>query len=210
MGDTFETIAVQRRAVADLLASLDETQWALPSLCAGWTIREVAAHLSMPFDLNTRAVVWRLVKARGNFDKVSDDYARTRASTPTAELVETLRANAEHRFTPPGLGPEAPLTDIVIHGLDVGVPLAKTVPLPAATANAVLDFLMSSKATRGFLPKDRVPGLRYESRDTAWAAGSGPTVAGPAASLLLALTGRRAGLEHLSGDGAADLERRLA
>jgi uncharacterized protein (TIGR03083 family) len=210
MTETFEMIAVQRRAVADVLASLDDEQWATGSLCAGWTIREVAAHLGMPFEVSTRALLWRLIKAKGNFNKVTDDYARAGATGPTARLVAALRDNAEHRFTPPGLGPEAPLTDIVVHGLDIGVPLAHTPPLPSDTANTVLGFLMTPRATRGFLPKDRVPGLHYESTDTGWSAGSGPTVAGPAASLLLTLTGRHAGLQDLSGDGANELARRLA
>ena len=209
MDDAFAMIAVQRRAVADVLSSLSDEQWATPSLCSGWTIRQVAAHMTMPFKVTMPSLLWRMVKVKGDFNRLSDEFAKAEASSPVASLVATLRANAEHRFTPPGFGPEAPLTDIVVHGLDIGVPLANTPPLPAEHANAALEFLMSPKATRGFLPKGRVPGLRFESTDSGWSAGSGPTVTGSAASLLLAMTGRRAGLEGLSGDGAGELGRRL-
>ena len=209
MDDAFAMIAVQRRAVADVLSSLSDEQWATPSLCSGWTIRQVAAHLTMPFKVTMPSLLWRMVKVKGDFNRLSDEFAKAEASSPVASLVATLRANAEHRFTPPGFGPEAPLTDIVVHGLDIGVPLANTPPLPAEHANAALEFLMSPKATRGFLPKGRVAGLRFESTDSGWSAGSGPTVTGSAASLLLAMTGRRAGLEGLSGDGAGELGRRL-
>ena len=209
VADTYAMIAVQRRVVADLLSSLADEQWATASLCEGWTVREVAAHLVMPFDMSVATLMWRLVKSRGNFNRVSDDFAKAKASAPTASLVAAIRSNAENRFTPPGLGPEAPLTDIVVHGLDIGVPLVRTAPVPAETSNAVLGFLMTSKATRGFVPDGRVSRLRFESTDTGWSSGSGPIVSGPACSLVLALTGRRLGLDGLAGDGVGELDRRL-
>lgn len=43
---TLELITAERRRVADLLAGLDDEQWAAPSLCDGWTVREVGAHLT--------------------------------------------------------------------------------------------------------------------------------------------------------------------
>jgi uncharacterized protein (TIGR03083 family) len=36
----------QRLRTADLLEGLSEEQWRHPSLCDGWTVRDVAAHLS--------------------------------------------------------------------------------------------------------------------------------------------------------------------
>ncbi|MDH4076555.1 MAG: maleylpyruvate isomerase family mycothiol-dependent enzyme [Acidimicrobiia bacterium] len=211
MTDLFPLISRQRRAVADVLETLDEPEWATPSLCAQWTVKEVAVHLIMPFQVKLPSMVLRMVKARGDFNRVADEFARATAPTMATEaVVAALRANAEHRFTPPGNGPEAPLTDIVVHGLDLGVPLGKLPELPEGTVNAVLAFLMTTKATRGFLPKDRVPGLHFATTDTGWAGGgAGPEVAGPAASLVLAITGRRAGLEGLTGDGVAELGRRI-
>lgn len=52
-------------------------------------------------------------------------------------------------------------------------------------------------------------GLRYVSDDTGWTAGDGPLVAGLAASLVLAITGRPAGLDGLRGDGLEVLRQRL-
>ena len=43
----WQTIDAQRRNVADLLEDLSENQWRWPSLCAGWTVRDVAAHLTL-------------------------------------------------------------------------------------------------------------------------------------------------------------------
>jgi uncharacterized protein (TIGR03083 family) len=210
VSDTFAMIATQRRALVDVLDGLQPAEWSTPSLCGGWTVREVAGHLTMPFELGKAAFVLRMVRARGDYDKVADDFARQAARAPTASLVATLRANVDNRFTPPGFGPEAPLTDIVVHGLDIGVPIGRSPVVPGETATAILGFLVSPKATRGFVPKGLTAGLRFSGSDVDWAAGSGPSVSGPVASLVLTMTGRRAGLDGLGGDGLDELRRRLA
>jgi uncharacterized protein (TIGR03083 family) len=45
--DVWTAIDDQRRALVGLLESLDEQDWRRPSLCAGRTVRQVAAHLAM-------------------------------------------------------------------------------------------------------------------------------------------------------------------
>ncbi len=42
--------AVERDRLVDVLVDLDEAGWATPSLCLGWTVREVAVHLLMPYE----------------------------------------------------------------------------------------------------------------------------------------------------------------
>ena len=210
MSDVFGLIAAERRTTADFLDGLDEAQWETPSLCTAWTVREVAAHLVMPFQMSKLTLLGKMVTYRGNFDRLSEDFARTTARQPTGWLASTLRDNAGHRFTPPTLGPEAPLTDVVVHTLDMRVPVgAGSDGMQPAAFDTVLAFLMTPKATRGFVPKGRTAGLSFTSADTGWAAGDGPAVRGPAASLALAITGRRVGLEALEGDGVAELRRRL-
>lgn len=44
--DVFAAAAVRRRAAADLLEGLSEGQLATPSVCAGWDVRTVGAHLA--------------------------------------------------------------------------------------------------------------------------------------------------------------------
>jgi len=212
MTDLFALIAVERRSAADFLDELSDEQCSTASLCTGWQVRHVAAHLTMPLVLSTPKLIGGMLKNRGDFNRFADQYAKkTAAATPVAELAATVRANAEHRFTPPGMGAHAPLTDIVVHTLDMRVPLGVPGSGPGAEAvNEVLGFLMTSKATKGFLPKDRLPGLSFESTDTGWSGGSGSVVRGPASALALAITGRAAGLDSLEGDGVAELRKRLA
>lgn len=209
MADTFTLIAGQRRAIADLLESLDTAQWNAPSLCEGWTVREVAAHLAMPFNVNMAGFMWRMLKAGGDFDKVSDDYARRASAQTPSQLVAAIRDHADHRFTPPGAGPEAPLTDALIHGLDIGVPVDRRVPVADEVLTVVLPFLFTKPARRAFVPEARVAGLRFVATDVDFATGDGPIVEGPGQSLALALAGRPALVGDLSGDGVATLTRRI-
>jgi len=46
----------QRGRVADLLESLTDEQWQHPSLCEGWTVRDVGAHLTLQQMTLARAV----------------------------------------------------------------------------------------------------------------------------------------------------------
>jgi uncharacterized protein (TIGR03083 family) len=208
--DPFPLIAAERRTTADWLETIDESQWAAQSLCAKWTVREVAAHLVMPFRISMPRLLLKMAAYRGNFDRLSEDFARDAGTDPTETLTTELRANAEHRFSPPGLGPLGPLSDVMIHSLDMRVPLdAGWEGMSPEGFDTVLAFLMTPKATRGFLPKDRVAGLRFEASDTGWTHGQGPTVRGPAASLAMAVTGRRAGLDGLEGDGVPELRGRI-
>ena len=211
MAETFDLIAAERRRTADFLDTLEEDQGATPSLCSKWTVREVAAHLVMPFRMSTPQLLLRMVRHGGNFDRLSEDFARRAGSEPLGTLAADLRANATHRFTPPTLGPEAPLTDVVVHTLDMRVPLgAGAGDIAPEALDTVLGFLLTPKATRGFLPRGRTAGLSFRSTDTSWSAGAGPEVRGPAAELALALTGRTAGLDGLEGEGVPELARRLA
>ena len=46
MSDIWTTIAAERGALTDDLANLTPAQWDTPSLCSGWTVRDIVAHLS--------------------------------------------------------------------------------------------------------------------------------------------------------------------
>lgn len=208
--DTWDLIADERRALAELLDGLDANGWTTPSLCAGWTVREVAAHLTVPFRSSTPALMVEVARSRFSFSRAMDRLAKAGAELPTATLVAALRDNATTRFTPPGLGPEAPLTDIVVHGLDIRRPLGIDRVIPAESIRRVLAFLTSRAATRGFLPRGRLRGLRLEAADLDEGWGDGVVIRGSAEDLALAAMGRVLGLEACAGDGVAVLSSRLA
>ena len=81
-----------------------------------------------------------------------------------AACVAGLRDNATSRFTPPGSGPEAPLTDVIVHGADMLVPSGRSVAVDPVALATSLEFLAGGRA-KGFVPKGRVDGLAFEASD---------------------------------------------
>jgi hypothetical protein len=195
--DVWEEIAATRRETADYLATLDDDAWNTPSLCKGWKVKDVAAHMVMPLTVSTPKLLLKMAGTGFDFDKANDKMSREiAANTPSADIVATLRGT-----------PEMPLADAVIHSLDIRRPLNAPPLLPGNRAEAVLNFLMRGK--RGFVEKKRLEGLRFEATDIDWNSGTdGKLVRGPAASLILVLSGRNDALDDLKGDGVEMLRAR--
>ena len=206
--DLFALIAAERRRLSDELALLDPDDWSDPSLCDGWTIHVVAAHLNAPWSVSVASMLVAIARAR-SLDRGFDRVARGLADRldPVA-CVSGLRDHADSRFTPPGAGPEAPLTDLVVHGIDMLRPVGRTVDVTPDAAEVSLRWLTAGRA-KGFVPRGRLDGLRVEATDIDVTAGPGPSVLrGPATSLCAALCGRAAVLDDLGGDGVAVLASR--
>jgi uncharacterized protein (TIGR03083 family) len=197
--DLLPAIAEERLRLADILGRLTPEQWTHESLCQGWTNRHVAAHVSMGFNLSIPKVGLAMLKARGDFHKVTNTYAHREAVKPTSELVDCIRRNANHKFKPPGNGYDAPLTDVMIHILDICRPLGVDPGANPTHWPTVLDFLVTKKATKFF--KTDLDGLRFDATDIDWSAGTGPAVSGPAADIALVLAKRRIDTSRLTGDG---------
>jgi uncharacterized protein (TIGR03083 family) len=204
-----EMIGDERRTLADVLVALTPKQLATPSLCGAWTVHDVAAHLLMPLVTGLPTVMLAMVISAGNFDKANRVLTARIASRSIAEIAQGLRDRAENPFSPPGMGLEAPLTDLLVHGQDIRRPLGLRRDIPADRAEVSLTFL-SGKSPRGFVTKDRLAGLALSATDLPFSSGSGAPVTGPAEALLLALTGRPDALADLSGDGVALLRARIS
>lgn len=123
MTDLFSDIATQRRQIADTLEQFTPDQWSTPSLCQGWTIQEVADHLTAGWNIGVSRFALRMIRAGGRFARANQRFGHRLGARPPEEIIADLRANANHRFTPPGSGPEAPLTDCIIHAQDMLVPI---------------------------------------------------------------------------------------
>lgn len=205
--ETFALVAAERRELADLLDGLDEAQWDSASLCEGWRIREVVAHLLMEVTIGAPRLLLGLATHRFDFDRFAFEWAVAEAGRDTT-LAQRLRANADNRSTPPGAGPEGPLTHLVTHGQDIRRPLGLVRPIPAAQANLTLDQLVSPRARR--LHQGRLDGLAFTSTDTGWTSGTGASVEGSAAALITTVAGRPAALDELAGEGVPILRARFA
>ena len=138
-----DVIAAERRALADVLGGLSTAQWHAPSLCAGWTVAHVAAHLTMPFRISADEFASGLQQAGGQFTEFSDAVADRDSRLPQADLVAVLRDNAENPWSPPGGGLAGALSHDVIHGLDITWPLGIDRQAADPAMITVLDLTVS-------------------------------------------------------------------
>jgi uncharacterized protein (TIGR03083 family) len=141
----FALTAVERRRAADMFAGLSDEQWAAASLCAEWTVRDVAGHLIGPFCVSVpRFMLGSLVS--GGPSRYSVKRSRQLGRRPAGEIVAILREHAGQRFVPPGTGPLAPLTDLAVHTRDVARPLGLDTTASPAAWRGALGFLTSPRA----------------------------------------------------------------
>ena len=198
MDDIRDMITAERTELAKMLAGLPAPRWNEPTLCAGWRVREVVAHITMPFRYSRSRFVLELAKSRGKFNEMADRCARRDAAVMSpGELAEALRSNANHPWQPPGGGYEGALTHDVIHGLDITEAVGLGRLVPEDRLGVVLPNLVTPKAL-GFFGVD-LSGVELRAADTGWTFGSGRPVTGTAQDLALFLCGRKLPPGRLEG-----------
>ncbi|CAM5500218.1 hypothetical protein SSPIM334S_07758 [Streptomyces spiroverticillatus] len=190
-------VAAERRELADLLVRLPEERWDEPTLCTGWRVREVAAHMSFGFRYPMRKVVGELVRARGSMDRMTDRVARREAAEMSRqEMASALRENADHPWTPPVGGFAAALGHDVVHGLDITIPLGLDRQVPEDRLRIVLGTA-SPMGARFFGAK--LGGVRLRADDLEWSYGTGSEVTGRPQDLVAVLFGRKVPAGRLRG-----------
>jgi uncharacterized protein (TIGR03083 family) len=205
----WQAIRTQRLAVADLLESLDDGEWAHPSLCEGWTVQDVAAHLTLQ-QLGLLDGLGMFARSPGGMNRVIREAARRQAAeTSRSDIVARIRASADSRRHNVGVTYRETLIDALVHSQDIARPLGRRLPIPPEGAALGADRVWR----RGwpFYPRRRLAGLRLVATDADWAVGGGPEIRGTMGDLLLVLTGRgAAALEDLDGDAVRELRNRLS
>jgi uncharacterized protein (TIGR03083 family) len=197
-----DMIAAQRGELAAVLGELPAGRWDAATLCAGWRVREVVAHITMPFRYSAPRFMAELARSRGRFSQMADRVARRdAASLSAAELAEAVRSNTGHPWKPPGGGFEGALAHDVIHGLDITVPLGLAFVVPEDRLRLVLPASLAERSVRYF--GTELSGIELRATDLDWSLGSGAPLTGAAQDLLLALCGRKLPPGHLQGAQAA-------
>jgi uncharacterized protein (TIGR03083 family) len=195
--ESWQVIAEQRRQLAELLGGLTAAEWEAPSLCAGWRVRDVAAHVALaPQPPGLWAMTADAVRAGGRFHRLNHDVSVRHAQRPVADLVDELRRYADSRRLPFVTNYRNILFDTLVHTQDIALPLGRQVRMPpvAAAAAATRVWRMGWP----FWARRRLRGVRLVATDVDWSAGAGPELAGPIDALLLLLTGRDAALPRLT------------
>jgi uncharacterized protein (TIGR03083 family) len=201
-----DMIAAQRAELAEALTGLPSPGWDAPTLCAGWRVREVVAHITMPFRLGRGRFALELARSRGRFNEMADRVARQDgAAMSPAELTGAIRSNTGHPWRPPGGGYAGALAHDLIHGLDITVPLGLDRPVPEERLRLVLPGSLADRSVK-FFGTD-LDGIELRAQDIDWSLGSGAPLEGAASDLLLVLCGRTLPPGRLSGEPSAQFTR---
>jgi uncharacterized protein (TIGR03083 family) len=203
--DIWPTIHAERQALADDLAELSEEQWHTRSLCTEWDVHDVLAHLLSAAKMTPPKFVARFTAAGFDFDRfAARQVAAEGAGGPTVTLA-AFRAAIPRESAPPG-PKDTWLGEAFVHGEDIRRPLGISHSYPLPEVTRVISLYARSNTIIG--GKRRVAGVTLTATDTDFSLGSGPIVAGPAVSLMLAATGRKSALDELTGPGVEILRGR--
>lgn len=194
----------ERADLADFLATLTPQQWEAPSLCSGWTVKDVVAHVISYEELGVLGLLKRFAKGRlVRANQVGvDDFA---GLTPE-QLLDFLRAHLQPRGLTAGFAGMIALVDGTIHHQDIRRALGRPRDVPVDRLERVLGLVPGNPRLGA---GRRIRGLRLRATDIEWEHGHGPEVTGPGEALLMAMSGRAAALADLAGPGQDTLAARL-
>jgi uncharacterized protein (TIGR03083 family) len=202
----WQAIDAHRLKLTDLLRQITDDEWRRPSLCDGWTVRDVTAHLTLQ-RIGVATGVVEMFRARGNVNRLIHDAACRRSSRPVDEMIAQICGMVGTRHHPPGVTYLEALIDNLVHSQDIMVPLGRRLDLaPEAAATAASRVWASGWP---FHAKRKMAGFRLSATDVEWSVGDGPQVRAPIEAILLVLTGRLVALPRLDGEGADGLTARL-
>ncbi|OBH19974.1 maleylpyruvate isomerase family mycothiol-dependent enzyme [Mycobacterium sp. E3247] len=203
--DLMSMARAERADLADFLATLTPQQWDAPSLCAGWTVKDVVAHMISYEELGTLGLLERFAKGRiVRANQVGvDEFAHLSAQ----QLLDYLCTHLQPRGLTAGFGGMIALVDGTIHHQDIRRALGRPRAVPADRLERVLALVPGNPRLGA---GRRIRGLRLRATDVDWEHGRGSEVTGPGEALLMAMTGRTAALADLAGSGLQTLAARLA
>ena len=203
--DLWPAVHAERAALAEDLAGLDEDRWAEQSLCGRWSVEEVVAHLTAAASLGRFRWLRSMLGARFDADLHNQRRLEERRGATPAETLQRFRAVAGTR-TAPSRDTAAWLGEVVVHGQDIRRPLGLPRTPPVGTVTEVARFF----ASRDFAVPSRsaAQGLRLVATDGPFETGSGPEVRGTTLALTLAMAGRAAYCDDLTGEGVTVLRSR--
>lgn len=207
----------QRARTADVLDALTPTQWDHPSLCEGWSVRHVAAHLTLQQQSLRDVTAFvahhpRMLRSVTLNASIHASAVIQAGLLTPAETTARIRSGIGSRRHNSFVTPLETLTDILVHSQDISLPLGLHLEMHPGPSALAATRRWDTRRTWLATVNRRLPldGYRLVATDTDWVRGDGPEVAGPVGALLLLVTGRVAALDQLTGTGADSLRSVLA
>jgi uncharacterized protein (TIGR03083 family) len=192
----------ERRDLRNFLEGLTPQQWRQDSLCGGWSVRDLVAHLVGWDDLllyrSRREHLHALLRFGALYTISFANMARLnrRIQLRTSGLAPEqllLRFGAddspELKWLFDGTNPGAHLAEYVIHDQDIRQPLGMPREVPPDHVVAALKGVTNLPGVRWSAWR-QLRRRRWEATDVVWRAGRGSVVSAPAEAILIALAGR--------------------
>jgi uncharacterized protein (TIGR03083 family) len=196
----------ERTDLLEFVSGLTPQQWDAPTLCAGWRVRDVVAHMISYEGLPGRELVRRFAKGRFRLAGVNAVGVGEMRDARPDELLALLEQRLEPNGLTTGFGGRVALLDALIHQQDIRRPLGIPRTIPVERLVPALSFARFAPPIGAFW---RARGLRLVATDLDWSDGRGPEVHGPGEALLMAIAGRRGVVGELTGPGQATLAARI-
>lgn len=202
MADVMDLARAERADLAELLARLSPQQWQAASLCEGWRVRDVVAHVLSYEQLDATGLARRFAAGRFLLARINAAGVSDHAGYDPEQLLELLRRSTRPRGLTALFGGRIALLDAMIHQQDIRRPLGIARDIPAERLRAALDF---ARIAPPIGAPWRIRGLRLVATDLDWSCGHGDEVRGAAESLLMSMAGRRGVTDELAGPGRPTL-----
>lgn len=196
-------IHAERAALGRLLADLSEQDWSHATLCPGWTVHEVAAHV-----ISTPQIGWREMGAmvgrnlgRSYNAIIFREVKRLGARETRASILADFERFATSTHHVPTTTSVEPLIDALLHHQDIARPLGQHHAMAPEAAVVAVDRLRRLAPLMG--TGKLVRSTRMIATDVDWARGRGPSIKGPIQELAMVVSGRAPDPDLVSGEGLA-------
>jgi len=180
-----------------LLRSLPHEQWTHPTLCSGWDVRDVVAHVLSYDDLGGQQLLERFVTGRLNTDRINASVLADFDDAGPEQLLDRLASHLRPSGLTAGMGGRIGLTDALIHHQDIRRPLGLARQVPVERVLVALPIALFAPVVQGIR---RVWDVRLLATDTSWSFGRGPLGPRPCRG---AADGRRRALRRTGGPRGA-------
>lgn len=199
----WQTVHAERRQLAADLSGLPAEQWQLPSLCPGWDVHDVLAHLVDTARTGRLGFVRDLLRARLDFDRANQHGVARHKRQDPQDTLAALETAADLTRTPPA-NLATRLVEAIVHGEDIRRPLGIAGKYPGPAILQALAHQLHTPVSFGG-GRERAAGVRLVDQRTGTTWGQGDDVEADDLDLLLAVSGRRVNRASLTGSGASRL-----
>lgn len=197
----------ERADLAAFLATLTTAQWQAPTLCDGWRVRDVVAHVICYDELGMRGLLPVVIRGRFRSSHVNAAAMADLRSRSPDQLLALLRQHLHPRGLPAALGGRVALVEGIIHHQDIRRGLGQGRAVPRQRLLLALRWALIAPDIGSLR---HIRGVRLVATDVDFSVGAGPEVRGPGEALLMTIACRRGVIGELSGPGQAKLAKRLS